>query len=118
MHCAGEEVAKSLSIWGRAAGLTTSTTGNPLETPQNTVLDHKPDKQSPTEDPASPLFIPRARYTAHEVEIDANGIHDEWPEKHERERKWIGIEEALNKISWRKDIATLLANSSLARTQS
>ncbi|KDN51962.1 hypothetical protein K437DRAFT_244341 [Tilletiaria anomala UBC 951] len=80
----------------------------------NMVADHKPHKFSPSADPLSPAFVPRAIYTAHEFEIkDSNSSSAVWPESRERQRKWVSLKEAKEGIRWRKDIAELLDRSTL-----
>ncbi|SPO21596.1 related to diadenosine hexaphosphate (Ap6A) hydrolase [Ustilago trichophora] len=87
----------------------TSTTISRNSTPAElTVDDHKPHKKSPTSDPKEAGFVPRARYTGHEVLITAGeAVKDEWPEKHERERKAFTIQQAEKKLEWRKDVHTI-----------
>lgn len=69
----------------------------------------KPHKHSPSKDPASPAFVPRAIYTAVAVQVDAEAdTRDEWPEAHERQREFVPVEEALRRIEWRGDIHELL----------
>ena len=70
-----------------------------------TVDDHKPHKKSPSAGSQEPGFVPRARYTGHEVLLQSEGgIKDEWPEKHERERKAFTVHQAEQELRWRKDI--------------
>jgi len=84
----------------------------------NAILDHKPHKKSPVDDPTQDEFVARAHYRAHEIEVmqgDPQSECNEWPEKEERERKWVSIQEAVQLIAWRKDIHQLLLQSSLAQ---
>lgn len=70
--------------------------------------DHKPHKKSPTSDHKEPGFVPRARYTGHEVLLQAeDGIKDDWPEAHERQRKAFTIHEAEKELEWRKDVHSI-----------
>jgi diphosphoinositol-polyphosphate diphosphatase len=81
------------------------------------VLDHKPHKKSPSEDPLQKGFVARAKYEAHEIRVAQGEPTSElvdWPEKNERERKWVSFQEAVELIAWRKDIHQLLLQSSLA----
>lgn len=39
---------------------------------------------------------------------------ENWPERHERERKWVGLDEACELVRWRGDALRLLKGSSLA----
>ncbi|PWZ03288.1 hypothetical protein BCV70DRAFT_197517 [Testicularia cyperi] len=72
------------------------------------VRDHKPHKHSPTSDPSDPDFVPRAIYTAHELVVQLpQGSKDDWPEQHERHRKWVSVQEAARQVEWRKDISHL-----------
>lgn len=72
------------------------------------VDDHKPHKKSPTPDPHKPDFIPRARYTGHEVLLKAGvGVQDDWPEMHQRERKAFTVQQAEEELKWREDIHTI-----------
>jgi diphosphoinositol-polyphosphate diphosphatase len=84
----------------------------------NTILDHKPHKKSPVDDPKTQGFVARAIYKSHEIKVDQDNPkseHSDWPEKNERSRKWVSFGEACQLIEWRKDIHQLLLQSSLAR---
>ncbi|SNX82672.1 related to diadenosine hexaphosphate (Ap6A) hydrolase [Melanopsichium pennsylvanicum] len=70
-----------------------------------TVDDHKPHRNSPSKSPQEPNFVPRARYTGHQVLVTS--IKDEWPESDERQRKLVTIQEAEKQLEWRKDIHTI-----------
>lgn len=73
-----------------------------------TVDDHKPHKKSPTSDPDDPTFVPRARYTGHEILLKSEeGVKQDWPEMHERERKAFTVQQAEQELEWRKDIHTI-----------
>lgn len=78
-------------------------------TPDDLIVDdHKPHKKSPSAGSQEPGFVPRARYTGHEVLLQAKGgIKDDWPEKHERERKAFTVHQAEQELRWRKDIHTI-----------
>jgi diphosphoinositol-polyphosphate diphosphatase len=83
-----------------------------------TILDHKPHKKSPVEDPSEAGFVARAEYEAHEVRVGQGQSISEledWPEQDERRRKWVSVQEALHLIEWRKDIHQLLIHSSLVK---
>ena len=83
--------------------------------------DHKPHKKSPTSDAKQPGFVPRARYTGHEVLIAKDGIKDNWPESHERQRQAFSISEAEKQLEWRKDVHNIFkkwaANIPVGETQ-
>lgn len=81
----------------------------------STIRDHKPHPHSPSQDPTSPLFVPRAIYTAHEIAVKKTDELDSWPEAGERKRTWVSLGEAKDMIAWRRDIAELLSRSSLGR---
>ncbi|GAC96959.1 hypothetical protein PHSY_004543 [Pseudozyma hubeiensis SY62] len=73
-----------------------------------TVDDHKPHKNSPAKHADEPGFVPRARYTGHEVPLASeNAISDDWPEAHERHRKTLTVQEADKALAWRQDIHTI-----------
>lgn len=80
------------------------------------VNDHKPHKKCPVKDPSNPAFVPRAIYTAVEVLIrnEEEDLAAHWPEQGERERCFVPLKEALQRIEWRKDIHQLLSSSSLS----
>lgn len=88
----------------------------PPTTTMATVADHKAHKKSPVSDNSSSDFIPRAVYEAHEVEVrkgDALCESADWPERKERQRRWVPLQEACDLIAWRRDIHQLLLQSSL-----
>ena len=90
----------------------------PKQDHSNIIKDTKAHKQSPSQKPDSPAFVPRAIYTSHEVLIDRyteDGELADWPEAHERQRRWFPLQEALKRVEWREDIAELLRRSSLAK---
>ncbi|PWN92042.1 hypothetical protein FA10DRAFT_265849 [Acaromyces ingoldii] len=78
--------------------------------PSNSIRDHKPHKHSPSPDPSSDDFVPRAVYTAHQVQIErgAAGEESQWPEMDERARAWFPLDVACEKTAWRGDIGQLL----------
>ncbi|PLW44593.1 hypothetical protein PCASD_05156 [Puccinia coronata f. sp. avenae] len=52
------------------------------------------------------IFIPRAEYSFWLIRVDEDqmGLDSaSWPEKHERERRWVGREEAIELVRWRED---------------
>lgn len=71
---------------------------------QLSIDDHKAHKQST----GHSTFVPRATYVAHEIHVSDQ--KQEWPEREERSRKWVSVEQAHKEIEWRKDIAALLDN--------
>lgn len=74
------------------------------------VADHKPHKKSPSEDPKSPVFVPRAIYTGVEILVHGDADSGNWPESDERRREWVSLSEAGNRIAWRKDIWLILTH--------
>ncbi|EGG06995.1 uncharacterized protein MELLADRAFT_106239 [Melampsora larici-populina 98AG31] len=60
--------------------------------------DKKPHKKSSS---TSTHFIPRAEYTFWLIEVIEE--LNEWPERLERERKWVKRKEASDLVSWRQD---------------
>ncbi|WAQ88104.1 hypothetical protein PtA15_9A229 [Puccinia triticina] len=48
------------------------------------------------------IFIPRAEYSFWLVKVD-QGLSSSWPEEHERERKWVAREQAIELVRWRQD---------------
>ncbi|KAJ9477442.1 Diphosphoinositol polyphosphate phosphohydrolase DDP1 [Pseudozyma hubeiensis] len=72
------------------------------------VDDHKAHKNSAAKHADEPGFVPRARYTGHEVQLASeNAISDDWPEAHERQRKTFTVQEADKALAWRQDIHTI-----------
>jgi len=51
------------------------------------------------------IFVPRAEYSFWLIRVDdgQEGISASWPEVHERERQWVGREEAIQLVRWRDD---------------
>ncbi|UZJ57320.1 hypothetical protein CBS101457_006640 [Exobasidium rhododendri] len=81
-----------------------------------TITDHKPHKKSPIDDSTKEGFVARATYEAHQIRVgqgQSESELEEWPEKDERERKWVSVQEAIRMIEWRRDIHQLLLHSSL-----
>lgn len=74
-----------------------------------TIDDHKPHKGSVAGHDLA-QFVPRATYVAHEIQISHDAQKQSWPERDERSRKWVSVDEAQSEIEWRKDIATLFRN--------
>lgn len=81
-----------------------------INTHKDLVSDDKPHKRSPSEDPSSAAFVPRAIYTGVEIRIDGDAHKDDWPEADERKRQWVSLEQAKNLIAWRKDIWIILGH--------
>uniref|UniRef100_V5EVC1 Nudix hydrolase domain-containing protein n=1 Tax=Kalmanozyma brasiliensis (strain GHG001) TaxID=1365824 RepID=V5EVC1_KALBG len=72
------------------------------------VDDHKPHKDSPGKHADEEGFVPRARYIAMELLIShTTDVKDDWPEKHERQRKVFTLEEAEKQLAWRQDLHTI-----------
>ncbi|CAO1638232.1 unnamed protein product [Sympodiomycopsis kandeliae] len=114
----GENEAQAAvrELW-EEAGLKKSKDTPQTLTHKELVADHKAHKKSPSQDPSSPGFVPRAIYTGVEIQwtsqpADDNDERDDWPEKDERQREWLSLPEAKRRISWRKDIATILEQCS------
>jgi diphosphoinositol-polyphosphate diphosphatase len=96
-----------------AAGLRLAKDVEQHTQPQEPLPDHKPHKSSPETDSASPDFVPRAIYHAHQVRVRRAEQLADWPEREERgERVWLPLAEARERIAWRKDIAACLARAS------
>ena len=58
--------------------------------------------------------IHSASSTYHFYELEVNTLESEWLECKERERKWVDYKEALERISWKKELAQGLMLSSMA----
>lgn len=67
-----------------------------------TLPDGKPHSKSPTADTSSPSFIPSTTYAFELFTVSsAEALAAEWPEKEERQRKWVkGWEELEKTICW------------------
>lgn len=69
------------------------------------IDDHKPHKNSPAVHAGDQGFVPRARYTGHEVLLAAeDAVREDWPEARQRQRKSFTVQEAEKALDWRKDI--------------
>lgn len=77
-------------------------------TQAHSVADQKPHKKSPAQEANSPAFIPRAIYTGVEIAVGEIVGEGEWPEKDERQREWVPLSEARDRIAWRSDIWKIL----------
>ncbi|PWN23531.1 NUDIX hydrolase [Microstroma glucosiphilum] len=117
----GEDVGEAArrELW-EEAGLKSPSSSPPAplrhEPSLTTTPDHKSHRSSPSNvSPSDPTFIPRAVYTAIEVRLEQGYEGEEqWPERHERERKWVGFDEACELVRWRGDALRLLRGSSIA----
>ncbi|EFP78199.1 hypothetical protein PGT21_013536 [Puccinia graminis f. sp. tritici] len=51
------------------------------------------------------IFIPRAEYSFWLIKVDEGeaGVSSSWPEEHERERRWVRRQEAIDLVQWRQD---------------
>jgi diphosphoinositol-polyphosphate diphosphatase len=51
------------------------------------------------------IFIPRAEYSFWLIKVEEGeaGVSSSWPEEHERERRWVRREEAIDLVQWRQD---------------
>ncbi|KAL8286186.1 hypothetical protein RQP46_004674 [Phenoliferia psychrophenolica] len=67
-----------------------------------TLPDAQPHKHSPSQDPTAADFIPSTIYSFEIFALpDASALADEWPEKSERERKWVsGWDELERQTAW------------------
>ena len=106
-QAAVRELWEEAGIVGESQSPTSGSLSN--STPADlTIDDHKPHKHSPTKNPDEPGFVPRARYTGHEVMLAAgDAVKDDWPEAHERQRKSVTVQEAKTLLEWRRDIHTI-----------
>lgn len=66
----------------------------PLSTP---IEDTRPHKHAPESD-----TTPRAVY--HFFLVLVTSLSKEWPERHERERKWFNASEVLDATSWKVEV--------------
>lgn len=110
-------------LW-EEAGIVGAANASPADsisdtTPEDlTVDDHKPHKNSPAKHQGERDFVPRARYTGHEVLLPAkDAIRDEWPEAHERQRKKFTLQEAADALEWREDIHRIFVRWALGISQ-
>ncbi|SPO22401.1 related to diadenosine hexaphosphate (Ap6A) hydrolase [Ustilago trichophora] len=102
------ELWEEAGLVGEPQASTSSTISRNSTSAELTVDDHKPHKKSPISDPKETGFVPRAIYTGHEVRITAeDAVKDDWPEKHERERKVFTVQQAEKELEWRKDVHTI-----------
>ena len=58
--------------------------------------------------------IHSASSTYHFYELEVHTLDKEWLECKERQREWVDYEEALRRISWKKELAQGLMLSSMA----
>ncbi|TFK49615.1 hypothetical protein OE88DRAFT_1682659 [Heliocybe sulcata] len=58
--------------------------------------------------------IPSASSTYHFYELDVASLEQEWLESKERKREWVDYAEAVQRISWKAELAQGLQLSSLA----
>ncbi|KZT18133.1 hypothetical protein NEOLEDRAFT_1080921 [Neolentinus lepideus HHB14362 ss-1] len=58
--------------------------------------------------------IPSASSTYHFYELDVAELEQEWLESKERKREWVDYAEAVQRISWKAELAQGLQLSSLA----
>ena len=58
--------------------------------------------------------VPATASTYHFFELDVASLDAEWLESKERRREWVDYAEALQRISWKPELAQGLAMSSLA----
>ncbi|ORY90125.1 NUDIX hydrolase domain-like protein [Leucosporidium creatinivorum] len=70
-----------------------------------TLPDAKPHSKSPAASPSSPSFIPSTTYSfelfAVSSSSDSEALAAEWPEKDERQRRWVeGWDELEKMICW------------------
>jgi hypothetical protein len=60
------------------------------------------------------VTIPSASSTYHFYELDVSSLDTEWLESKERRREWVDFGEAVNRVSWKAELAQGLMLSSLA----
>jgi len=60
------------------------------------------------------ITVPAAASTYHFFELDVASLDAEWLESKERRREWVDFAEAMQRISWKPELAQGLAMSSLA----
>lgn len=67
-----------------------------------TLPDAQPHKKSPSADPTSVDFVASTTYAFEIFALpDAGSLAEEWPEKNERERKWVqGWDELERHVEW------------------
>jgi len=58
--------------------------------------------------------IHSASSTYHFYELDVSGLDQDWLESKERQREWVDFNEAVRRISWKKELAQGLMLSTLA----
>ncbi|KAA1467591.1 hypothetical protein DENSPDRAFT_769723 [Dentipellis sp. KUC8613] len=58
--------------------------------------------------------IPSASSTYHFYELDVSGLDADWLESKERRREWVDFAEAVNRVSWKQELAQGLMLSTLA----
>ncbi|EIN04061.1 hypothetical protein PUNSTDRAFT_108927 [Punctularia strigosozonata HHB-11173 SS5] len=60
------------------------------------------------------VTIPSASSTYHFYELDVSSLDADWLESGERRREWVDFAEAVNRVSWKAELAQGLMLSSLA----
>lgn len=46
--------------------------------------------------------LPKAAYSIHLLRVDS--LDDDWPERKERERRWVSLEDAKDLVAWREEM--------------
>ncbi|SCV68344.1 BQ2448_465 [Microbotryum intermedium] len=66
--------------------------------------DQKPHKASPSQDPSDRAFVPSTTYSFELFSVTSHGsnvLAQDWPEKHERKRRWVqGWRELEEVLCW------------------
>lgn len=60
------------------------------------------------------VTIPSSTATYHFYELDVLGLHEQWPEAHERRREWVDFAEAYRRCAWKPELAQALLMASIA----
>lgn len=82
--------------------------------------DEQPHKKSPSLTSSDPSFISSTTYSFELFSLTGSeaGLASEWPEKAERERKWVkGWEELLEAVSWGRREEVMREAVGLARAR-
>ncbi|WFD29979.1 diphosphoinositol-polyphosphate diphosphatase [Malassezia sp. CBS 17886] len=81
------------------------------EEPRSVVLDTKAHDASPTTDAERADFIPRTRYSVHEFAVAEGDMASHWLESDVRERVWLPIDHAMERLASRRTMCEVLAHT-------
>ena len=78
--------------------------------------DRRPHSKCPKELIGTDKMVPKTMYELEELSVTDDEMMDEWPEMHERERKFFRWEEAKELVAWREGMRELMDKSNIEQT--